>query len=284
MKPFNSYEQKYFVLINEKTIRIEDDTAPFNGGKLIPTLGSLTFREYNDKAGVFGTTGAPVQYVQSKDERGRDKGKFFTISQRHNAIMCNETDKDIYGKRMFDFIANSPFCEGSKNGVYAPDGKGGQVQLNVVYRLMNNEADAEVQLEAEVRRSKAQLSAAELDEQTLVEVATIGLGRTGAPDKLMRQAVVAWAGKRPQDYFDVLESGDRQIRALIRKAVADGIFIKKGELIYWESTLIGTDEDAALGKLLDDEDLLSALKEKVDLRIESFKKIDTKKVKPKNAK
>lgn len=282
MRPFNSSNYKYFVLTTESSLKIEDEGQ--NAGKLVPTLGSLTFREYTDKSGVFGPTGSPVQYVVSRDEKNRDKGKYFTISQRHNAIVVNETDTDVYGKKMFDFIKNSPFCEGSKNGTYADDGKGGKVQLNVVYRLMNSEADAETALEADVRRSKAQLSAYEIDEKTLLEVSTIGLGRTGEPDKLMRHAVVQWAGKRPQDYFDVLNSGDRQIRALIRKAIADGVFHQKGELIYWESTMIGVNEDDAVGKLVSDEQLLSALKEKVDLKTESLKKIDVKKVKPKNAK
>jgi hypothetical protein len=267
-KAFNTSKTNYFVLLPE--VLYKQETSGPNAGKMVPAIGSFSFRDYTDRTGALGRgTGVAVQYVVSKDDRGRDKGKFFTLSQSHNAFMVNDTDRDLYGTRMIEFIANSPFCEGSPNGSYKEDANGNLVQTNVMYRLLNDEKDAEVALEASLNRSKAQLSANEIDEQTLLEVATIGIGYNGKPDKIMRHRVVEWAGKRPKDYFEVLNSGDRLVRALIRKAIADNIFTVKGELIYWASTLIGTDEDSAVKKLVDDKDLLSGLQEKVDLKIKT---------------
>jgi len=281
-KVFENREKKY-VLMNEAAYKRE--TIGPNAGQLRENLGFLSFRTYTDKAGVFGGKGVAVQFVTGKDDRNRDRGKYVTINQSHNAIITREGEVDIYGKEWDKFVSNSPYCEGSPNGHYVVDAEGNKVQVNAVYKLLNTEGDAEIAMEASIRRSKAQLSASEIDEQTLIEVATIGLGRTGKPGKMMRHEVIEWAGKRPQDYFDVLNSGDRQIRGMIRKAIADGIFTQKGDMIYWGQTLIGTDEDRAVGKLTEDPVMLDALKEKVDLRVESLKKMEPKKpAKTKNAK
>lgn len=263
-KYYNADKEHYFVLLEEVLYKVEN-FGP-NAGKVVQNMGPTSFRDYTDKKGVFGKTGVSVQYVISKDDLGRDRGKFFTLSQSHNAFKVNETDTDIYGKKMIEFIANHPWCEGSPNGDYVKDENGDVIQVNVKYRLLNDEKDAEIALQASLNRSKAQLSANEIDEQTLVEVATIGLGMSGKPDKIMRHRVVEWAGKRPSDYFEVLNSGDRLVRALVRKAIADNIFTTKGELIYWGSTIIGTDEDAAVKKLLEEKDMMDALREKIDLK------------------
>jgi hypothetical protein len=259
-KAFNTERYSHFVLLPEVAYRQDPD------GKVRPNIGSISFRDYTDRAGVFGSTGVSVQYVVSRDDRGRDKGKFFTLSQQHNAFVVNDTDKDIYGKLMFEFIANHPWCEGSPNGKYSVNENGDRVQSDVKYRLMNSEADAEVALMATLNRSKAQLSAGEIDPQTLLEVSAIGIGYHGDPDKTMRHKVVEWAGKRPNDYFEVLNSGDRLVRALIRKGIADNILTLKDPLIYWGNTLLGTDEDGAVKTLVDDKDRFSALSEKVNLK------------------
>lgn len=271
-KQFKEIKQFYFVLLPE--VLYKQETSGPNVGKMVPAMGTFSFRDYTDKTNALGRgSGISVQYVVSKDGRGRDKGKFFTLSQSHNAFMVNDTDTDLYGVRMYDFIAYSPFCEGSPNGNYRKNPETGDLeQVNIMFRLMNSEADAAIALEADIRRSKAQLSAAEIDEQTLLEIAVIGLGRTGDPDKVMRHSVVQWAGKRPQDYFDVLESGDRPVRSAIRRALTDKIFEQKGSLIYWGQTLIGPDEDAAVTTLMKDEQLLNALKEKVNIKSEDKSK------------
>jgi hypothetical protein len=263
-KQFNSDKYHYFVLLQEVAYKTETDGP--NAGKTRPAIGSVGFRTYTDKSGAFGRKGAPVEYVVSRDGNGRDKGKYFTLDQAHNAFMVRDGDCDIYEKSMFDFIKNHPWCEGSPNGVYVNTPEGDRVQLDVKFRLMNTEADAEVALEASLNRSKAVLSASEIDDQTLVEVAAIGVGYHGNPDKMMRHKVVEWANKRPKDYFEVLNSGDRAVRALIRKAISENVFQVKHPLIYWDNRLIGTDEDAAVKSLMDDADLMTALNERVKLR------------------
>lgn len=270
-KPFNTAKYHHFVLIPEAQYAVEQD------GKIRDAMGPLSFRTYTDREGVFGKSGMAVQYVVSRNERGRDIGKNFTISQSHNAFMVRETDTDINGTKMYDFIANSPFCEGSPNGTYVTDENGDRHQINVKYRLMNTDADAEVALEATMNRAKAQVSAGELDDQTLVEVAAIGIGYHGEPTKIMRHKVTEWAAKRPNDYFEVLNSGDRLLRATIRKAVQDKVLQVKGELVYWNNQLLGSSEDGAIKFLMENPDTLAALTERVNLKVPEKPKLGKKK-------
>ncbi len=276
MKPFNINKFVHFVLLPEVVSRVE--TVGPNAGRPIPTIGSLSFRTYTDTAGVFDTPGAPVEYITTVDANGRPKGKWFKMDQSHNAIIVNINDVDVKGKKMIDFIRNHPDCEGSKNGRYITDGNGDTIQINVKFRELNTEQDAQTALAASLRRSKAQLSAGELDFDTLKEVAILGIGMSSNSESILRHKVVEWAGKRPQDYFTILDSGDRQIRAQVRKAITDGIFTERGPLIYWGNEIIGSNEDDAVSKLLNDEELRSALKEKTSIE---FKKTEPKPTKKK---
>lgn len=263
-------KQFYFVIIPEKWTRIDNDPGSPNIGKIASIRSDFSFRTYTDTAGALQQgTGRSVQFTTSRDQRGLDRGKFFKISQQHNAILCNDTDRDLNGVLMFDFIKNHPNCLGSPNGTYVIDDEGNKVHANALFKLMDSEGDAEVALEASMNSARAVVSVDEIDEQTLSEVAGVALGMYGKPDKMMKHALVEWARKNPNDYFKHLKSGDRFLRAIVRKAIADGIFTVKGSLIFWNETMIGTDEDSAIKTLVDDQKMLEGLKEKVNLREEA---------------
>lgn len=270
MAQFNSDKIRHYVVTPEFAVK----TVPGPDGLpvQVPAFGTIGFRSYTDITGVFGNPGAEVQYVIAKDKYNQPKGKYFTWTQAHNAIVVRDGDHDVEGKPMNKFISAHPWCEGSPNGKYIKDNNGDKIQLDVKFRLLNTEADAEVALEASIRRSKAVISANEIDLETLKEVAILGIGVANVPEKILRHKVTEWATKRPQDYFDVLESGDRVVRASVRKALADGTFQKKGELIMWGNTVIGADENDAVSKILKDEALKSHLVEKTGLVEEKVEK------------
>lgn len=251
-RPFNSNNLTYFVLTGIGLEKI-------NRG------GTHSMSTYVDYAGVFGSPGATVRYVTSRDDRGRDKGKYFTWSESHRRFVVREGERDINGITQYDFLKNAPECEGSPNGVYGPDGS----QTGVIYREMNTAKDAEVALEADQSRIKAQASALELEPTVLSEVAAhIGVfaGKEDPKGLLMRVRVVDWAGKNPSDYWTVLNSGDREVRAVIRKAIAENVLIQKGTLIQWENAMVGADENAAVSYLMNDPVMYSALKERINFK------------------
>lgn len=257
------------------------------------------FRTYTDKAGLFGNPGFEVFYNDgSKDNRsGKLLGKSFAVDQSHYNLQAREGQKDLDGKTLFDFFQNAPFCEGSPNGEYTyedggfvPQEKlmkrdenlrkvktGELVQHGVKIRLMNSDLDAEIALDAGMKTAAAQMSTGEIDEETLSEIAAL-IGVFGEPDKTMRYAVYSFASKRPFDYFSYLNAGDRGLRALIRKSIADGVLKVKGELIYWENTLIGNDEDGAVATLNSDPKMLDGLRTKVSMKFVEKKKKNVAKV------
>jgi hypothetical protein len=250
--------------------------AKFNPGKvhnfvcvdrdMIREAGSCSFNSYDDHAGVFGNPGARIIYNQGrKDRNGKPVGQYFTLDQSHYNLQARDNQMDYDGIKLYDFLANSPYCEGSPNGDYREDPETKEIkQYGVKFKLLNTAADAKIAVDAKKQRVAAEASALGVDDETLTELAA-HLGVFGEADELMRNKVSDWASKRPKEYFEVLNSGDRPIRAVVRKALEDGIFKKKGEVIYWDNTMIGASEDIAVATLLQEKDMLSALKEKMAL-------------------
>lgn len=232
---------------------------------MVREAGSFSFNSYTDHAGALGNPGTRVIYFEGQLLNNRKVGKYFKIDQSHYNIQAREGQTDYEGIKLVEFLANSPFCEGSPNGDYRIDPETGeQKQFGVKFKILNSAADAKIAVDAKKQRVGAEASALGVDEETLTELAA-HLGVFGEADELMRNKVSDWASKRPKEYFEVLNSGDRAVRAVVRKALEEGIFKQKGEVIYWDNTLIGASEDIAVATLLQEKDMLSALKEKMSL-------------------
>ncbi len=250
--------------------------------------GRFTFRNYTDKVGVFKNPGAVVFYDDGTMNtfKGTKAGKAFTLDQNHYNIQAREGQADYKGLQLIDFLMNAGMCWGSPNGSYeysdggfVPDHEiakltraeletrletGEYKQFGVKFKLMNSDKDAEIALDAAELKNKSEASALGVDEDTLTEIAAI-IGIYGDPGKLMRKKVFDYASKRPADYFKLLNSGDRAVRAIIRKSLNDGVFTKRGPVIYWEETVIGSNEDEAVSRLLSDKSMLEALQTKSEL-------------------
>ncbi len=225
--------------------------------------GCYTFSAYTDKDGVFGIPGATVRYIQGRDAEGREKPKYYKLDQSFYNFVVREGEKDDTGKSQFDFLSNAPMCEGSVNGDYIGEGED-RIQVGVVFKLMNTDKDAETAMTAARRKVEAESSAMSIDDETLTEIAA-HYGWFDPAGDLLRHKVYQIAGKRPLEYFEILNSGDRAIRSIIRKALSTGIFSKKGEVILWSGTVIGSNEDDAVSKLMREKDVLEALQKKMGL-------------------
>lgn len=261
-KKFKPVEHSQFVITGPFV-----DTV-FQGGSYALSLG------YTDHAGAIkdntpqsGQKGRYVEYVTARNERGQDKAKRYRFDQSLGRLLTRESDTDIYGKSQYQFLKNHPECEGSPNGIYTDDG----TQTGITFRELNTAKDAAVALRADRLRNKAEANALSLDDQTLEEVASI-IGYFGEVDDQMLLKVVEFARKKPGDFTAILEADDRGIRAIVRKAIAEGIFKEHGQIIKWESTTIGNDENDAVATLRKDKAMLSALQEKLGLDVAGTKK------------
>ena len=83
-KPFNSQNLTYFVLTGIGLEKI-------NRG------GTHSMCSYVDYAGAFGSPGATVRYVTSRDDRGRDRGKNYTATNKEVALIVH----NIQPKKIF---------------------------------------------------------------------------------------------------------------------------------------------------------------------------------------
>lgn len=259
MKSYNANNITWFIAVGDALSKIT------NGG-------SIGFKGYTDQADALGKgRGTYIEFVQSKDNNGREKGKWFEFNDSRRRFQVRVGETDIKGMKMYDFLKSYPGCEGSPNGTYH-DYDGHQVQLGVEFRELNMAKDAEVALEAEQKRAEAIASALDVDEGTLSEIAAnIAVFRDdkladGQPDRIMRLHVFQFADKKPHEYFKLLNSGDRPVRAIVRKALADGTFSQRGTVIFWKETMLGADEDAAIATILREPRMLEVLQKKVDLK------------------
>lgn len=256
--------------------------------ELFASGGRYTLRTYTDRAGVFKNPGAGIFYDDGTVNpfKGTKAGKPFTLDQNHYNIQAREGQADFKGLKLIDFLLNAGECWGSPNGTYQY-GEGGNVsdeeiaslkrdeietrletgefkQIGAKFKLMNTDKDAEIALDAAELRNKAETSALAIDDQTLEDIAA-HIAVFGKAGKLMRKKVLDYASKRPADYFKLLNAGDRAVRAIVRKSLADGTFTKKGQIIMWEETVIGPNEDEAVSKLMSDKNMLEALQDKAEL-------------------
>lgn len=250
-KQFNSNKTKYFVLTQDVAAK----------------GGVVSFRTYTDHANALGKGhGVGVQYVTGVNDKNQPIGKWFELSQSRRTLQVRETDRDINGILMYDFIKNSPECEGSPNLAQNATPR---------YKEMNEAKDAVVAIASNKKRTKALAKVWELEEsgdiETLAELAA-HIGYFDEPNELMIHKLAEWAEKRPEDFFEILETGDRPVRAAIRKALHEGVFTKRGPVIYWESTVIGANEDDAVSKIITDKEIGDALKGVIDFKPKEKKK------------
>lgn len=251
---FTLPEEKKFIVFGEALEMIN------RGGTQAISLG------YTDSQGMFGEPGAYVEYISSKDSKtGRLIPKRFRFDQSLGRIKTRMNDKDAVGKSQYEFLKNHPSCEGSPYGTYRKGDGGKLYQVGVIFREYDPEKDAKAALDADNLRITAQATALALDDVTMEEIANV-LGHFGPVDNAMRVRVIEFAGKRSPEFNELLKSGDRALRALVRKAVKEEVFKKKGSLLMWEETLMGSEDDA-ITILAKDQSMIDSLKEKLNFNI-----------------
>lgn len=249
---FKMPKQVNFILFGEALDLVN------RGGTKAISLG------YNDNFNALKKgAGQYVEYIIGTDKYGKPKGKRFKFDESFRKVQTRDGEQDLNGVSQFEFLRNHPDCEGSPNGDYVIR-NGEKIQQGAVYRIYDPQRDAEVAFDSMAARVKAQNDAFNLDPETLGEVANI-LGYYGEPDKAMRTTVVEYASKRPSEFYELLESGDRSLRALVRKALNEEVFTKKGSLIMWGTFMVGGNEDDAINTLMKDQNMIDKLKEKLGI-------------------
>lgn len=221
------------------------------------------FSTYVDTVGALGVPGAPVFISYQKDKKGEQIPYHFSVSIRDRAIKVEKNKVDANGTSVVEFLRNHPECKDSPNGDYIIDPVSGQeIQTNMFFKEMNEEADAQAAIKAKDFRRKAENIAAELDLEDVVDINAIcGIFKKG--ELLSRHAIMELAGNRPDVFMDAYENPQRKALALIRKGVEKQVLKINGAAVVWNKTTLGIDEIDAATSLQKDSKLMNALEQAI---------------------
>jgi hypothetical protein len=226
--------------------------------QLIPTQGDWGFSNYPDLAG-----NTYQAYLNFNENNHQDSKRFYVKWSVRERTLRAPKDRDILvsinGDRpkkmkLKEFIANSPFTEGSKNLRGVP-----------TIKLFDEVKDATTGIERKELRLKAGNAALEIrtNPERLAELARmIGCFRDEKDVQLNR--VLEFADQDPEQFLKYVESPDTSVASLLKKGVDCGALKKKGKMIMWEKESLGADFDDAVSNLMKDKDKAKAVRHAVD--------------------
>lgn len=205
-----------------------------------PAFGFSTYRD--------AETGMPTGYVIGYDKLGRPEYKFWQFnydSQRIKRVGVNEKDKE--NKSAYEFLKNSPACMGSGNGSYING-----AQTGYFYKEIDNAKEAKEAVDTRRESIEAQSKALGLEVQLLTDIAAI-IGVFDDSEEIKRHRVLDFASNEPKKFLGILKDNSLKIKSLIKKGISSGVLKLNGRVVEWNGTVIGSDEDEAVARLLKEE-------------------------------
>lgn len=216
------------------------------------------FSSYTDKVGALGQAGKVVFIAKRLTRNNQPEPYQFGFSMRDRNIREIPGVKDIQGYDIVEFLRNHPECKNSPNGEYIVKPDGSMEQVNVFFKEVNEEADAQKLLEANEYRRNAENIAATL---TLAEVYEINslFGIFKTTELMARHALLDLAGNKPALFMEAYENPQRRALAAVRKGLDKHVLKQSGAVVIWNKTTIGLDEQDAATNLQKDPKMLEAL-------------------------
>ena len=179
-----------------------------------------------------------------KDDKGYDvPRKFkFSLKERTMRIPLNQTDKN--GKSVVEFLENHPGCKGSPNATSG----------NYLFSKIDTENDASIAIDAKTLRINAENFVLSLEKDDAIDLATL-FGLFTDKYKLALHCLLENAGTEPEGFMSIADDTAIKHKVQLKRALATGLFKRKGGIIKWESEIIGADEESAIQRLMKDSDL-----------------------------
>jgi len=212
------------------------------------------FSTYNDESGALGNPGRAVFISYQTDKNNQPIPYHFSFSVRDRVLRIDNTKTDANGTNVVEFLRASPECKDSPNGTYDANG----VQYGVVFKEMNEEADADRALKAKDYRRNAENIAADLPLEDVYEInSLLGIFKHG--EVMSRHALLEVAGNKPDVFMDAYENPQRQSLALVRRGIEKKILHYQGGAVIWNKTTLGLDEQDAATNLQKEPKMFEAL-------------------------
>lgn len=187
--------------------------------------------------------------VNKKDKNGDPIPRKFNFGRRERTMRIPKNQKDIQGNSVVEFLRNHPECKGSVNN-----------RGITLFEEVNEESSATQAINAKSARIEAEQKALSLEGEDLTDMCAL-IGQFSTKESILKHKILDYAGNEPDKFLEMFDAPDRKMRSLVRKGLSAGVLSQKGNMISWESTVIGADEDAAVTTLTKDKKLASALAE-----------------------
>lgn len=232
-----------------------------------PYMASYGFSEYSDDVGAVkyrdekdGIPGRVVSISYRQKANGQpEKYHFsFTSDVRDRAIRVNKNSVDSRGINIVEFLKSHPECKDSPNGKYTEDGK----QLDIHFKLRDEEADAVKLLAHQGVRLKAENIAFNLTDEEVFEIAPL-FGENSPVPAMAKHTIMDLASNKPLIFLEVYEDGLRKAKSLLKRAVIAKVLTLNGSAVVWNKTTLGLDENEAAAKLASDPTILEALEKAI---------------------
>jgi len=216
--------------------------------------GSKSFSSYTDIQGNtfkaingYDTKGVPRPFMITF---GPGELTYRAGKKQEVTVLVNGDPKKM---KLTQYMDNASMCEGSPNNNGVSD-----------FKRIDMEKDAQILVSAKRLKKQASDAAFALEPNTkdLQEVSQL-IGEFRDNKDIQLQAVIQSAEHNPKEFLEIVNSPDRQARALIRKGLNTGEITMKGKMVTWKGANLGPDEDDAVQSLLKDKDLLKAVEQAV---------------------
>lgn len=209
--------------------------------RLLKDNPTFSFSGYRDENG-------DIAFIEDgKDEKGNVRMKKFLFREGFLEI-SNTKKKEI------EHLDNSPFMKGSELGR----------RQDPMYTKIDPEGDAKKDFVAKKLAAEAMARALEVcDSDDMVRMVATLCGAASASDDVRRSAIMNYATNHPEKFLD-LTSDDNKSRlkyeSFIRDCASRGTISQRGQIYYFHSETVGTSLDDAIKTLMDDPDLLTAIR------------------------
>jgi hypothetical protein len=220
------------------------------------------FSTYQDSSGNVKS----ISY--RKDKKGNPEPYQFSWSKNnfHRTLRFAADAVDSQGNSIVEFLRNHPECKGSPNGIYIKDEQGNDIQVNVFFKEMDTESDAQKAIDAKTKRLKAENLAANVSDEEVLDLA-IMLGSFETKPLMARHYVMEIAGNKPLIFLEAYDNPQRKSLALIKKGIAKGILTVNGTVVVWNKTVLGEDENGAAAYIAKEKKAYDALENAVKASI-----------------
>lgn len=220
-----------------------------------PTQGTVSFRNYTD---IEGNTYCAFQTLGPTFNDHKPFWVTFSVRERTyrsskgREIFVSKNGDFPEKMKLSDYLANSPWTEGSPN-----------LKGEATIKKFDEVKDAKVGVDRRKRRLEAGNIALNLAPDQMAQMAQL-IGVFSDDKNVQMNRVLEFADQDPEAFLEFYNSADREVKAVVKKGLKTGVLKNKGKMIMWDKDMVGADEADAVSNLLKDQTKLDAIKKNIN--------------------